>query len=539
MGDTWEGRSRSYYNELQDNRPISGQTALGFDLRDASSRVEPWVTQRIHSDDLRSWNTTPLNDPRRDLPVPFNNQCNDSDGKNFCDCQIGSSHRSHVDRCMYYGHHVEPLAWSIDPGSVNPQENSSLFARFPPEIRDTIYEYALTDCTSNPFNTDKPARRPMYSSNPFRGLPSTDIAFPLLQSCKAVYLHAFKIPLLSNPFNIYRFGSLPSYDTTRPRFLNLAPWQFALIHRLDISVQQTNLEGGYLATYLDTWRAAERHSRYVVAPRFYQETRKTYPGPVMQSFCFGLLSVTPNEDAIPVTLPTKSSNYPTTAIRGENRSPFSVTQTARAMVARPMTHLTLRLSRTDWWTWTDTPSAPTVDHLGLDPALGDGRGREHERPAHLRMMNLAAERRAGQWPNPWGQHPPPTAYTGTWGASIAKLPDLKVLELILETFGTKKAQLDTVIECAKTWRFPLDGGKWELIWDGKVEDASYQHAVPGQQRYTSMSTDLEEALYGLDDSELESNDEDSDQNWIANQSWITEDSTVVVRIIRFRRARIH
>lgn len=56
------------------------------------------------------------------------------------------------------------------------------------------------------------------------------------------------------------------------------------------------------------------------------------------------------------------------------------------------------------------------------------------------MVALAASRRSGQHPD----------YTSTWGGDIGKLPDLKTLELVLETFSAKKHQLDTVVECATT-----------------------------------------------------------------------------------------
>lgn len=52
-----------------------------------------------------------------------------------------------------------------------------------------------------------------------------------------------------------------------------------------------------------------------------------------------------------------------------------------------------------------------------------------------------------------------------WGASIGILQDLKELKLVLETFPVKKLQLDTVVECAKTWKFPLQDTQWELTYD--------------------------------------------------------------------------
>jgi hypothetical protein len=134
-------------------------------------------------------------------------------------------------------------------------------------------------------------------------------------------------------------------------------------------------------------------------------------------------------------------------------------------------------SRTDWWTWGDHPTTTDSDkQLALDPACGGG----ESRPLVTDMLALAAKRRAGQHP----------AYTTTWGAAIAGLPDLKTLELILETFSAKKHQLDNVVECAKTWKFPLKDTHLELVCDGNVESTKWAKAA--DQDVRSESTDDED-----------------------------------------------
>lgn len=408
----------------------------------------------------------------------YNSACNDSDGQNFCDCQLQHTNNAYRKKCMHFGRHVEPLAFSLKPSTVDQQKDCPFFSILAAELRETIYEYAFTDCTSHPPNADNPIRRSNANI-----LPPCDIALNLLQTCKAIYLEAYRLPFLLNPFTVYTLGHLPSYDISRPKFARLAPWQFALIQSVDLSLQQVCLEGNKMADYLTTWRAKERHQGAVIAPRFYQETRHIYPGNVLQSFNFGLMSVTPCKDGVPVSLATSPHFYPQ---RKLNDPGFS---TNRVMVARPITRLTIRMSRTDWWTWADYPSSTAVNQLGLDPAFGDGGSNDNERPVQPRMLHLAAERQAGRWPNPYYKDPAPTRYVGTWGAVIAKLPDLKVLELVLETFSGKKAQLDSVIDCARLWRFPLDpdSGKeqWELVWDGKVgvENWKFEKVYEGNHSY--------------------------------------------------------
>jgi hypothetical protein len=85
------------------------------------------------------------------------------------------------------------------------------------------------------------------------------------------------------------------------------------------------------------------------------------------------------------------------------------------------------------------------------------------------MLALAAARRSGQHP----------VYTSTWGATIRALPDLKTLELILETFSVKRCQLDAIVECAKTWKFPLHDTQYELTYDGRVESTKWAKPVDG------------------------------------------------------------
>lgn len=99
--------------------------------------------------------------------------------------------------------------------------------------------------------------------------------------------------------------------------------------------------------------------------------------------------------------------------------------------------------------------------LALDPARGP-----ETRPLLSDMLVLAAERRDGQHPR---------YEEGTWGAAIGALPDLRTFELVLETFLQKKRQLEVVVECAKTWRFPLADTRCELVCDGKIEALSWSN----------------------------------------------------------------
>jgi hypothetical protein len=169
----------------------------------------------------------------------------------------------------------------------------------------------------------------------------------------------------------------------------------------------------------------------------------------------------------------------------------------RVARARPLTHLTLRLRATDWWTWGSSPSPSPLplnakakpkaksasDQLHLDPLIGDGRG---VRGTSTQMRYLAEERRAGRTVSRLstdiqGAYDVDLSAEG-WGHAISSLlPDLKVLELVLETFKVKEGQLESVVECAQTWEFPIgtEGSADSLVWDGEVLEKRWRRGEGG------------------------------------------------------------
>ncbi|KAL1612794.1 hypothetical protein SLS60_001023 [Paraconiothyrium brasiliense] len=102
------------------------------------------------------------------------------------------------------------------------------------------------------------------------------------------------------------------------------------------------------------------------------------------------------------------------------------------------------------------------EQLALDPAYG-----VTSRPLLTDMLSLAAQRREGQHP----------VYNDSWGTAIGNLPDLKTFELILETFMEKRSQLEVVVDCAQTWKFPLRDTQYELACDGRVVDLRWAKAA--------------------------------------------------------------
>jgi hypothetical protein len=325
-----------------------------------------------------------------------------------------------------------------------------------------IFEFALTECPSKqPHQKD---RRQLSHTN---GQP--DRAENLLLTCKAVYLETYLLPLTLNPARSLNFRGI---STPAPKVR--LPWQFANIQGLEITLPQFALEGNDLDGFIHgrtSWQPEARHRGVYVSPYVGLKSSKDDISGSYQSFNFTLLPASGNENVLPLRAALEQMQMP---------DGFTVPQsTMRLQRARPLVHLTLRVAAKDWWTWTDDPdSTDPTHHLGLDPALGNGEDSVWQRPTSTRMQQLAQQRRDGYEViskttfamNVLSRRP-------GWSHIIGKLLDLKTLELVLETFEEKKAQLDAVVECAKTWRFPVVGEKFELVWSGEVEETKWSEAL--------------------------------------------------------------
>lgn len=379
--------------------------------------------------------------------------------RHFCSCRNfppGSSDTSEalshcsVKRCL------EPLAWSSDSGSPVVQTTCPLFTKIPKELRDLIFEYALTESSnSRSIRVEPSTATTMRRLQGDAKHQNPDRPENLLLTCWAIYRETYLLPILLNPV---RFPHLSGINQGKPKVT--LPWQFANIQSLDITLPQVALEGDCLYNFLfspTSWHPEARHNGVHVAP--YVGLKNTAGGSC-QSCDFTLLPAHGVEDRTHLSDALGQLSLPS----GFQKP----TSDMRLQRARPLVHLTLRMPSRNWWTWTDDPSSANAQHhhLGLEPALGDGSVDLSQRPTCTRMQELAQQRRDGYYPvsrNLLARTKP------GWAHIIAKLPDIKTLELVLETFEEKREQLAKVIECAKTWRFPIADTHCELVWDGNVE----------------------------------------------------------------------
>ena len=73
--------------------------------------------------------------------------------------------------------------------------------------------------------------------------------------------------------------------------------------------------------------------------------------------------------------------------------------------------------------------------------------------------------------------------SGSWGSRFANLTGLKKFEMELETIEAKMNQLDTIIERARTWRFPLRDGN-VLVMD--EEESIDKSAWTGSKHFKGL-----------------------------------------------------
>ncbi|KAF2127911.1 hypothetical protein P153DRAFT_43777 [Dothidotthia symphoricarpi CBS 119687] len=414
-------------------------------------------------------------DSHGDRQAAYNCSCGNDDRANACCCSECHANLRQGDApCSYLGRCVEPLAWLIEDAPVPHQNNCLLFTALPRELREMIYAYALTGVGRFPTTRHNKSSETWSNRDRNSPIPTTDIAVNLLRTCRAIYLETYTLPLSLNPF--VDSTDRPQWEMEQ-RVNKLLPWQFACIQSLDVHVSQVFLEGSGLWDRLLAWEPQQRRSSVCIAPHSYKfegQTRHITKFP--RSFGFSLH---------PAHKHSERQRFSDVFQRTDtllDLPGLPLSTAMRVRLARPLVCLTLRLSRTDWWTWTDNPNLTgETNQLALDPAIGDGSQYAPKRPTTIRMQQLAEERRTGLFPSAKHQSSANRSKSSKsqepgWAAEIGRFPDLKRLELVLETFVEKQQQLENVVECAKTWKFPIEGSRFELAWDGQIEESRWGKA---------------------------------------------------------------
>ncbi|KAI5925307.1 hypothetical protein F4810DRAFT_659876 [Camillea tinctor] len=336
-----------------------------------------------------------------------------------------------------------PLALTFleDPSSINAQSGSPLFARLPGELRASIWSFALLpyEDLDSPYDLHQRCARPGRTA-PLR------VAVDLLRTCRAIYVEAFLIPFQTLPVVLFNgdgqdvppnLNLLECTPSKMDRIFRLKPWQFAQITSVELTVQQYVLETGAIERVSGMVGGQSRHKGHEARnSRIFSSGHTTFIEPRNAAY----------------------SHNPC----GKAGKALSM---GNLYVGKKITHFALRMYRTDWWTWSSSPQDGQLHPSGrlrLEP-MANVTFNESRTSS---MIAGYEARKEGRDPD-FGLDE--FEKQGRWGMQLVEfLPDLETLELVLETFAVKEAQLDKVIECAKLWTFPFTDGH-HLRWNGKPE----------------------------------------------------------------------
>ncbi|KAI0835616.1 hypothetical protein F5Y06DRAFT_123236 [Hypoxylon sp. FL0890] len=390
-----------------------------------------------------------------------------------------------------------PLAIELlkRPDSINPQALCPIFTKLPRELREQIWDQALTfyEDLDNLYIINDRVARPGQAA-PLR------VAVNLFLTCRFIYIETFLKPFLVNPIAVFDGDTrdIPQANPlTRATWdpltcSKLKLWQFANISSVEMTVQQYMLEGGTLERVARLVGTIGRHKGY--------ESR----GYTTQGY---------------------ASFIEPKALENDAGEPSE-----NLLIGRKITHLKLRMNRTDWWSWSSRPEdceRDLSDRLRLEPMINVTC--IMAKPENSLAMTRGYEaRKAGHEPN---FELDEFEKQGRWGLQIGKYwPDLLTLDLVLETFACKKAQLDYVVQCAKLWTFPLEDG-YQLSWNRKEEVVRWR----GAQSYAYH--DMESWLTGQNTFRTTKAEDPALIKWRPTTEEDPEGQEFIIRTLTFERKR--
>ncbi|KAI5860033.1 hypothetical protein GGS23DRAFT_607225 [Durotheca rogersii] len=400
-----------------------------------------------------------------------------------------------------------PLALGLleHPELVDPQCLSPLFSKLPRELRELIWQFALTgyENVDKPFGLEQRFTRPGQAAR-------LRIAVQILLTCRAIYVETYLIPFQANPIVVFDgnmgdvpFGN-PLLRTASRQLLcdKLRLWQFAQISSVDMTAQQYTLEGGSLERVSRLIGTLERHRNL--------------------EFCgFNLAGYA--QFFKPSGSESSAGESSDASDAGRNM--------INPLVSRKITHLTLRMNRTDWWTWSTPPEiarSGSEERLRLEPMMNT----TVSNPA-IRLMTQGNEaRKQGQEPD-FGLDD--FEKEGRWGPQITTYwPSLETLDLVLETFSCKEDQLDYVVECAKLWTFPLEDS-YVLTWDGNVDKTRWRGASSYEYEYDAPWAPEQNRGANVESGDYSATRWKRMRNY---ETWPNRSQEFVVRTIRYERRHV-
>lgn len=355
--------------------------------------------------------------------------------------------------------------------SINPQTSSPLLHTIPPEIRNRIFEYALSEHRSPKYPPPDFTVRYDHEDAPLPNIPAT-MPEPTQPATSQAYhpIHGPFVRMRRRPITLI---SDTGCDWERPE----GSVRMITDTTLLLTCRKIYLETCALPLMLKEHKfwcfrgpAGEAGNRF--GDRLGGNLRK--PGPIA-----GLLQ----RDLM------RYARFYTQLfwLEDQNNAEAFWKLASAGDLLKPVEHLRITIRRSDWWLWENG------EPLKINPFRGT---------ADVTAMNedIASGNQEFQT-------------NDVWGLAFRELPNLKTLRIDFETSEDKREELNTIVEWATTWRLPLRDGRCLSTAGEKVEKMSWRgrsyhwdndfcrecrsRMVPGMPRppTTTCATCIQKELY--------------------------------------------
>ncbi|KAF4631910.1 hypothetical protein G7Y89_g6215 [Cudoniella acicularis] len=147
---------------------------------------------------------------------------------------------------------IKPIPIHQRPLAIHPQDASPLFSSIPPEIRDSIFKYALTE-----YNKTDPDSQYAQSSNYTRPgyTAKRTLTIGLLVTCRRIYRETYHLPPVTKE-HVFWHGRWPpeangrhyylhGYQQETSHFQRMQNWQKDLVKEVHLFTQMFWLEGTF------------------------------------------------------------------------------------------------------------------------------------------------------------------------------------------------------------------------------------------------------------------------------------------------------
>ncbi|KAI0465778.1 hypothetical protein F4859DRAFT_345020 [Xylaria cf. heliscus] len=341
------------------------------------------------------------------------------------------------------------LCQRLETENVNPQLSSPLYNCIPAEIRNLIFEFAVTEPSYSPAHAIKPDDWVQQSHDP---APAPEAPRTRDSSHPGRVLRPSELRLLDHGFDWLRF------DNTEPLGVEAA---------LLLTCRQV---------YIETCTLPLLQSEQ----RFY-----CHRGPLGRALDEGDRSNVEEFVADWLSNPAPGSGMKQKDLVRSVRlftQQFWLEDTFLQLVNAPawfvnLEHLQITLRRGDWWEW------EREDTLRINPFRGNC---GHAHTVDLMRRDMTTETENLEFTE------------GAWGRAFSQIPKLKSLTIDFETAANKRDEMGAIVAWALGWRFPLPGGRYlstegrpasKISWRGLPPHWSNQCPLCGNRIHYRMRED--------------------------------------------------